>query len=438
MKKIWAIVRRELVERVRTRAFIISTFLLPVLLVAMMVLPALLMTGTERTRRIAIVDGTTDGLGAQLQAGLASRTFSKDGQQRLRYDVTLIRAPDRVEPVRDSLVTMTGFSRDAMPSTFDGVLVITDGTVTTGEATYLGGDAGSLEGVGELQRALSNILMQTRLDRAGVDPAIVGQALVPADIDSRKVTDGKLTGESGEASFILAYAMGFMLYFGIFLYGQQTATSVIEEKNSRIMEVLASSLTPFQMLLGKIVGVGLTGLLQLGIWGGVLFLASSQRTRLAELFGVDPTAMTAIPIPSFPPDLLVIFLLYFALGFLIYGALFAAVGSMVNTVQEMQQFIFPVMMLVIIAFFGMFAVLKDPTAGIGVTFSFVPFFAPIVMPVRWSMTSVPIGELVLSLGGMVVGVLAVAWLAGRIYRTGILMYGKKPSIGEVFRWIKAG
>jgi ABC-2 type transport system permease protein len=280
--------------------------------------------------------------------------------------------------------------------------------------------------------------MQTRLSSAGVDPAIVGRALTPADLETRKVTDGQLTGESGTASFLLAYAMGFLLYFGIFFYGQQTATSVIEEKNSRIMEVLASSLTPFQMLLGKIVGVGLTGLLQLAIWGGVMFIALSRRAQIAGLFGADPATVAALPLPSFPSDLLVIFLLYFVLGFMIYGALFAAVGSMVNTVQEMQQFLFPVMMLIIFAFLGMFAVLKDPTAGIGVTFSFIPFFAPIVMPVRWSMASVPIGQLVLSLTGMVVGVLAVAWLAGRIYRTGILMYGKKPTVREVFRWIKAG
>lgn len=438
MKKIFAIVRRELVERVRTKAFLIGTFLLPVFIVAMMVLPALLMTGTERTKRIAIVDGTSENIGAQLQAGLGTRTFRKDGQELPRYDIALVSADGRVEAVRDSLVAMTGFSRDQLPTTLDGVLVITNETVESGDAAYLGGDAGSLEGVSDLQRALSNVLMQARLNSAGVDPAIVGRALTPADLEARKVTDGRLTGESGAASFALAYAMGILLYFGIFFYGQQTATSVIEEKNSRIMEVLASSLTPFQMLLGKIVGVGLTGLLQLGIWGGVMYVALSRRGQLAGLFGADPAAIASLALPTFPPDLLVIFLLYFVLGFFIYGALFAAVGSMVNTMQEMQQFLFPVMMLIIFAFFGMFAVLKDPTAGIGVTFSFVPFFAPIVMPVRWSMASVPMSQLALSLVGMVIGVLAVAWLAGRIYRTGILMYGKKPSVGEVWRWIKAG
>ncbi len=438
MKKVWAIVRRELVERVRTKAFLIGTFLLPVFIVGMMVVPTLLMSGTARTKRIAIVDGTSQRIGAQVQAGLGAQTFSRDGEELPRYDIAVVGAAGRVEAVRDSLVALTGFARDEMPTGLDGVLVLTDATVDAGDATYLGGDAGSLEGVGELRRALSSVLMQTRLSNAGVDPAIVGRALMPADLETRKVTDGRLTGESGGASFALAYAMGILLYFGIFFYGQQTATSVIEEKNSRIMEVLASSLTPFEMLLGKIVGVGLTGLLQLGIWGGVLYLALSRRAELAGLFGADPNAVASLALPSFPPDLLVIFLLYFVLGFLIYGALFAAVGSMVNTVQEMQQFLFPVMMLIIFAFFGMFAVLNDPTAGLGVTFSFIPFFAPIVMPVRWSMASVPIGELALSLTGMVVGVLAVAWFAGRIYRTGILMYGKKPTVREVLRWIKAG
>jgi ABC-2 type transport system permease protein len=203
------------------------------------------------------------------------------------------------------------------------------------------------------------------------------------------------------------------------------------------MEVLASSLKPFQMLMGKILGIGAVGLVQLGIWVGVAFLATSQRVRIAGLFGVDPASMQAMPIPSFPVDLLVVFLLYFALGFLLYGALFAAIGSMVNAVQEVQQVMLPVMLLVVFGFFGVFAVIKDPNAGIGLTMSFIPFFAPFVMPVRWSMASVPTSQLILSLVLMMLGLMAVAWFAGRIYRTGILMYGKKPSLKELFRWIRA-
>lgn len=439
MKKVFAVIRREMVERIRTKAFLISTFLLPILMVVMMVLPALMMGGGERTQRVAIVDGTPDGqLGAAVQTGLATATFTKDGESRPLYDVALIAAPNGVQLAEDSLVALTGFSREKMPTTLDGVLVLTSKTLESGEATYLGANAGSLQGVGALQATLSQALMRSRLRESGVDEALVMRAMMRADITSQKVADGKLTGESGEASFVLAYGMGFLLYFVILIYGAQTATSVIEEKTSRIMEVLASSLTPFQMLLGKIVGVGLTGLLQVGIWGGVVFVLSSQRAAIAGLVGLDASAMAAMPIPSMPLDLLVVFLLYFALGFVLYGALYAAIGSMVNSMQEMQQFMMPVTMLIVFGFFGVFAVMKDPTAGIGLIFSYIPFFAPFVMPVRWSMASVPVTQLILSLASMVAGILAVAWLAARIYRVGILMYGKKPTIREVFRWVRQG
>jgi ABC-2 type transport system permease protein len=168
------------------------------------------------------------------------------------------------------------------------------------------------------------------------------------------------------------------------------------------MEILVSSLRPFQMMLGKILGVGLTGLLQLSIWVGSIFLLTHERAHLAGLLHVTPEAMQQLPIPSMPADLLVVFLLYFILGFLLYGSLYAAVGSMFNTPQEAQQ---------------------------------VAMFVQMAIMFGWSLTSVPVFEVVISLGLSVLGLLAVAWLAGRIYRTGILMYGKKPSLGEVFRWV---
>lgn len=437
MNKVLAVVRREMIERIRTKAFLISTFLLPILMVGMMILPALMMNGTGRTKQLAIVDGSPGGqLGAAVKASLAGDTFEKDGKKLPSYDVVLIPATTGVKQITDSLVALTGFSRTKMPSTLDGVLVITDSTLATGQAQYLGANAGSLEGTAALQRVLSQSLMSSRLQAAGVDQVVVMRAMMRADLASQKVTDGKLTGESGEASFAMAYGMGFLLYFVILIYGAQTATSVIEEKTSRIMEVLASSLTPFQMLLGKILGVGFTGLLQVGIWGGVVFLAGSKRAALASLFGADPATVMSLPIPTMPWDLLVVFLAYFALGFVIYGALYAAIGSMVNSMQEMQQFMMPVTLLIVTGFFGVFAVMKDPTAGIGVIFSYIPFFAPFVMPVRWSMASVPLFQLIASLALMVLGILAVAWLAARIYRVGILMYGKKPTFREVFRWIR--
>lgn len=439
MNKIFVVVRREFIERVRTKAFLIGTFLGPVLMVFLMVMPALMMAGGTRTQRIAIVDATTDGVGARVESQLMAQTFTNDGDTLPRYDLTRVAVePSRIEAVRDSLVGLTGFSESDRPGSLSGVLVVSDATVIEGRASYFGGNVGSIETMGRLEGSIGQAVRTARLERAGVDPAVVASAMAGTRMITTKVEKGRATGESGESSFILAYVMGFMLYIAIILYGQQTATSVIEEKSSRIMEVIASSLKPFQMLMGKVLGIGAVGLVQLGIWAGVAFMATSQRARIAGLFGVDPAAMQAMPIPSFPLDLLVIFLLYFILGFLLYGALFAAIGSMVNAVQEVQQVMMPVMLLVIFGFFGVFAVIKDPNAGIGLTMSFIPFFAPFVMPVRWSLASVPVSQLAISLALMLLGLVVVTWLAGRIYRTGILMYGKKPSLREVFRWIRAG
>jgi ABC-2 type transport system permease protein len=231
--------------------------------------------------------------------------------------------------------------------------------------------------------------------------------------------------------------MGFVLYIAVLLFGQQTMLSVIEEKNSRIMEILASSLRPFQMLMGKVLGVGAVGILQMGIWGGTIYLLGQNRDRIASLFNLPADAMAQLPIPTLPTDLLIVFMVYFALGFLVFGALYAAVGAMVNSTQEAQQAATGVTMLIMVGFFGMFAVIKDPNGSVGSVMSLIPFTAPFVMPVRWSMSSVPITDLALSLAAMVVGLLLVVWLAGKIYRTGILMYGKKPSLREVFRWIRS-
>lgn len=437
MSKVFAVIRREIIERVRTKAFLISTFLLPVVMVGFMVLPALMMNSGERTERIAIVDASAAQIGTEVEAALSQVRLHKIGESGAKYDISVVPAVGREQAVQDSLVAITGFSREKMPSTLDGVLILTDSTLSSGKAEYLGSNAGSLQGVTSLQTALSQALIHIRLSDAGVDQAVVMRALGRADISSRKVTKGELTGASGEATFILAYGMGFLLYFVILIYGSQTATSVIEEKNSRIMEVLASSLTPFQMLLGKILGVGLTGLLQLGIWGGVVYLAGSQRGQIAALFGANAQAVSSLPIPTMPLDLLVIFLSYFILGFILYGALYAAIGSMVNSMQEMQQFMMPVTLLIVVGFFGVFAVMNDPTGTIGTVFSYIPFFAPMIVPVRWSMGAMAVPQLVASLAIMVVGILAVAWLAARIYRVGILMYGKKPTIKEVFRWVRS-
>jgi ABC-2 type transport system permease protein len=438
MNKIFVVVRREFAARVRTKAFIISTVLLPVMIVMISLVPALLSRSGNRTMRLAIVDGTGDQVGASVEAALAAQKLSGDSVLVRRYDVRRVEATSAtMDHVRDSLIARTGLNRDREPQTLDGVLVLELTTLADGKLQYLGSNTSGFEEMGRLEGTVTKVLMSTRLERAGINPAVLASAIVPADMKTVKVSNGKATGESGVASFAIAYFMGFMLYLTMIVYGQQTLTSVIEEKTSRIMEVLVSSLRPFQMLLGKILGVGATGLLQLSIWAGTVFLVTSQRVFLAHLFGVSADAMQQLPIPSMAPDLLAVFLAYFVVGFLLYGALYAAIGSMFNAIQEAQQVAMFVQMVILVGYLALFAVIKDPTGGLGVTMSMIPFFSPFVMPARWSLTTVPPFELIVSLGLSIAALLAVAWLAGRIYRTGILMYGKKPSLMEAIHWIRA-
>lgn len=433
MNKIFAVIRREFVERVRTKAFILSTFGLPILMVFVMVVPVLMMKGTDRTTRIAVIDATTDSVGGRIIAGLERPTFR--GGTMPKYAVEHVTASGDVVALRDSLLKRT--VREAAEP-LDGVMILPADALAAGQAEYFGTNVGSLESMGDLQRILSSTIVGTRLERAGVDAGLVTAAMRPASLKSTKVSKGVATGESGEASFLLAYIMGFMLYISVVLFGQQTMMSVIEEKTSRIMEILASSLRPFEMLMGKVLGVGSVGLLQMSIWGGTIFLVGQNRAVLAGVFGVPVETMQQMPLPTIPTELLIVFLTYFTLGFLLFGALFAAVGSMVNSTQEAQQAVSGVVMLIMVGFFGVFAVIKDPSGGLGTILSMIPFTAPFVMPVRWSMAAVPLVELAISLAVMIGGLLAVVWLAGRIYRTGILMYGKKPSLRELWRWVRAG
>lgn len=436
MNKIFSVIRREFVERVRTKAFVISTVLLPVLMVAMVLLPMVMMGGSDETSKVVLVDGSGSGVGTAVAEALEKQHFDKDDGGKPRYAVEVQAATGGIEAARDTAVERVGAKGDKAQAA-DGVLVLGAKALESGEARYYGANVGSFEDMARLQQTIGQVFTTRRLAQSGIDPAVVGKAMRPVDLDTTKVADGKITGQSGAASFMIAYFMGFILYLAIIIYGQQTMTSVVEEKTSRIMEVLNSALTPFQMLLGKVLGVGSAGLFQMAIWGGTVFLITSQREHIGALMGVGAEAMQSFPIPTMSASLLAVFLIYFAAGFLLYGAIFAAIGAMCNTVQETQQFAVLPTVLIAVGFFSVFALIGDPNGTLGVTMSFIPLFSPFTMPVRWSIGSVPWLHLAGSLVLVVLTLVACVWLAARIYRTGILMYGKKPGIGELWRWIRA-
>lgn len=437
MHKIWAVVRREFVERARTRAFVIGTILGPLMMAALFVLPIMLQRNT-RMKHVVVLDAADRGFGARVETTLANARRSEKPDSPKRYRVDRVVLGDRpFELVRDSLVARTD-RRDLGEEGLDGVVVVREADLARDTVVYLGANVGSPAEMGALNRTLRQAVLMEKLTREQISPAVLTDLVKPVELSTQRVSQGKLTGQSGEASFALAYTMSFVLYLALLIYGMQVMTSTVEEKTNRINEVLVSSLSPFQLLLGKVLGVGSVGLLQLSIWAGTAYGLSSQRERIGRLLGATPDAVAAMPIPDIPGGVFAVFLLFFVLGFLFYAAAYAAVGSACNTVQETQQVSAPLTVMIVVGLMLMFRLLDEPSGTMGRVMSLVPPFAPFVTPVRNSLSPLSAGDLLMSIGAMVIGVLGMAWVAGRIYRVGVLMYGKRASFREMFRWIRAG
>lgn len=421
MSKVLAVVRREFVERVRTRTFWIWTFLGPVMLVGLIAFQIFLATRTGGDRTVAIVDGTTTGAGARVQAELTVSI------KRFRF-FTL----PSTDVVRDSL-------RGAVVAKqLDGFLIITDSTFNTGAAEYRGSNASSVTDMETLERALRQVVFSTRLERAGIDPKLVKQAEMRINLATLKITKEGVTGETGGQAVALGFGMAIVLYLAILIYGIQVMSSVLEEKTTKIVEVLISSLRPFEMMLGKVIGAGAVGLVQLVVWATSFFLLTTNQARFAALLGKAGAAgsMGGFRMPQVPLTTFAIFISYFLLGYFLYAAIFAAVGAMSNSEAEARQVQAPVTMLLVVPYVSFFGILNDPHGSLATTMSMIPFFSPIAAPVRWAASPFPAIELFASMAILAATVMGVTWVAARIYRVGILMTGKRPSLKELVRWVR--
>ncbi len=421
MRKVWVVMRREFVERVRNKWFVISTVMGPVLMAFFIFLPFLLAESNAGNRSVVVVDLTSDEFGARVATVLdVPGTLSAS---------RVVTEPHRVRIVADSLAQLVGVKM------LDGFLIVTDATVEAGQAEYRGSNVSSLTDMRVLERLLREVVLVERLNRVGVDPEAVARAQTPVLLRTAGIRGGRVTEESGASTFLLGYIMWFILYMAILLYGLQVMGSVVEEKNSRVIEVLVSSLKPFQLLAGKVGGVGGVGLFQLLIWGAAARLLLTQRTRLAEVSRLEMGTGQSVALPSIPIDLIWVALLYFLLGYFLYAAMFAAVGAMSSTEAEARQAQMPVVLLLAVPAIMLVAVLDNPDGSLAVALSVVPFSSPIAMPVRWAAAEVPLIELGFSVALAAVTVVAITWVAARIYRVGILMYGRRPGPRELIRWV---
>lgn len=421
MHKLWVVIRREFVTKVTNKWFLIATVLGPVLMGVAIFLPAYMLTKSVGVRVVTVLDASSQRVGRQVATGLDASPLIT-----ARYVETQLAA---VPAMADSLAGEVG--RKAI----NGFLLVTDETITDGKAEYRGSNVSSQTDMAMLQRYVEQAVLTERLKGVGVDPQLVANARIPIDLKTINIRGGKTTEQSGQAAFILAYIMWVVLYVALIVYGQLVAGAVVEEKSSRIIEVLVSSLRPFQLLAGKVVGVGAVGLFQLLIWAGMAKVLIDKQAFFLHLFGIQLPAGRAFGLPSVPLATVAILLLYFVLGFFLYASMFAAIGAMSSSEADVRQAQQPVVMLIVIPALLAFGAINDPDGSIAKILTLVPFSSPIAMPIRWSVSAVPPGELAGSVGLLLLTMLGVTWLSARIYRVGILMYGKRPGLRELLRWI---
>ena len=433
MSQIGIIIGREFNERVRKKTFIITTILVPLLLVAAMAVPALLMLYTSTvTKAIAVID----------ESGLIATALAEASDDEAVY----IPVDQTLDQAR------------ADDSRF-GVLWIGSDILDNPSAVRLYANSStSMMLEKSIETQIAKAVEAEKLRRYDIDDLDRIMADVKTDIVLQTFrNDGDERSMSAGVSFFVGEALAFILYMFLLIYGQAVMQAVIEEKNSRVLDVLVTSVRPFQLMLGKILGVAAVAVVQVSIWGVLLFGAGAlmkgavlpdiaqgaevQTAQAAGMSGADADMAEALRVFDSFTDMgymAMIFgylLLFLVGGYLFYSAMFAAVGASVDNVTDAAQLTTPITIPIILALMIMFVVMKDPDSSLAFWFSVVPFTSPIVM-----MARIPSGiswwEPLLSLAVLYGSVAAMVWTAAKIYKVGILMHGKKPSFKELYRWIK--
>ena len=418
--RIFAVIRREYLERVRTKAFWISTLLVPVLMGGLMIIPAVLASRGGAEATVAVLD-----LSGRYAGPLTDKVAEiLEGEQ----DGLTIRLATQ-DPGADPDAAREAIKARVQAQEFDGLLVLPAGLPNEGEPEYVATNVAAFRVLMVLERAVNDVLVADRLEGAGLDAVRVTELTRRVSLKTFKLgAKGEETQDKGQA-FLMSYFLVLIIYMSVLMYGIYVMRGVLEEKSSRIVEIIVSAVRPFELMLGKILGIGAVGLTQMVLWS-VLGFALSAPAVLGAI------GLAGIELPSIPPQLLVFFVVFFVLGFLLYGTLYAGVGAAFETEQDAQNFqgvitIFLVVPLVLITL-----IMNEPDGAVAVVMSLVPFFTPILMFLRMTLTKVPAWQVAASVVLMVGAVLAMAWLVGKIYRVGILMHGSKPRLKDLVRWVR--
>ena len=433
MRKFRAVLKREYIQRVRARMFIVSTILLPVVMSLFGIVPAVILTiDAGGPMRVAVIDQTGKVYG-RLAEALASDETTAEQADQTRSGPDMPGRAFHLEQVPsvgpDAEAQRAQLDQRLRAREIDGYLVLPPDFMDHGKAEFFNNNPGDVLSRRILQSALNRAVREQRLIEAKVDSETRQGLFKPAELESVKIGAAGEERDSG-AGFVLVFAVGFIMYLAILMYGQVILGAVIEEKETRIAEILFSSIKPFTLMMGKLVGVSLVALTQLAIWG-TAFAAFA-------LYGVNLLASRGLKasIPAVPFAHYIYFALFFLLGYFIYATIYALVGSMVTTTQEGGQLAMPIILILVVSFYLFLPVSRSPDSSFSFWVSMIPFSAPVAMLVRIVTQTPPFWQIALSLLIGFGTVLVITWVASRIYRVGMLMYGKRASIPEALRWAR--
>lgn len=433
MSIITLIIKREFTAKVRNKSFIVMTFLSPLLFVAIAGFVAYLSTLRSDIKKIAIHD----------ESGMFTSEFKSNDE--FQY-MNLTHVP--IQTLKDSIVA----------EKYEGLLLIpkeTDNKVLQNKIQYISNDSPGMGFISEIEQVIGEKLTESNYGIAQLDADAIKQARADVKVSLAKATGEQSVRGLNEIKIGIGGLFGYLIMMFIIIYGNMVMRSVIEEKTSRIVEIIISSVKPFQLMMGKIIGTSLAGILQFMIWA---VIGVSLLTASSAFFGVDmgPTANVSpemiesaqsqmggtmqvyiaellnLPIAT----LIIAFIIYFIGGYFLYSSFYAAIGAAVDNETDSQQFLLPIIMpLILGVYIGFFTVMNDPHGTVATVFSMIPLTSPIVMLMRIPF-GVPLWQLALSIAILFGTFFLVVWFASKIYRIGILMYGKKPTYKELYKWLK--
>lgn len=431
--QILTIARREYLTRIKTKGFWIATLVLPLAMAALVVLPSLFLARTKATHRMTIVDavgGVGDRVAAELAAAEVTATAGPVGgiegdrePETARFEVAVAAAE------ADAARQTAALDARVLAGEIDSWIRLDAASLVAGRVDYRAESVSNFLTQRRLERALSRVFAETRLAAEGYDAARVVELTQAVDLTTLKVTAEGTSEEEGMSGFLLAYLLFFLLYLVVAIYGGLVMNGVLEEKSSRIVEVLLATTTPKELLYGKLFGIGAAGLTQLAVWVAAIALLTAPGVASALAFGDGV-------IPQVAPMVLVHFLFHFLLGFFLFSAMYAAIGAATNSVQEAQPLTGIVVPFLIAPMLFMVTVINDPDSTLAVVLSLIPTFTPLLMMLRIAVKSPPLWQIALGYALTTLFVVALMAACARVYRIGILMYGKRPTFGELARWIR--